>query len=294
MRISIILGALAAIAAGCAAATDDAGGRPLVVGAFYPLAAAARQVGGDRVEVVDLTPPGAEPHDLELAPRQIEQIDTAALVLYVGGGFQPTVEDTLRAAGTPAVDLLEGIALLRPEGGTGPTDPHVWLSPALMIGIIDRTETALAEADPGGAGEFAANADGYRERVEALDRRFREGLASCEQRLLITAHSAFGYLASEYDLRQVSVSGLAPESEPGPGRLADLTELILRTGATTVFTETLTSPEVGEALAEEAGVTTAVLNPLESLTEKEQARGEDYVSVMEANLATIRAGLGCT
>ena len=122
---------------------------------------------------------------------------------------------------------------------------------------------------------------------------YREGLAECERRELVTTHDAFGYLADRYELEALPITGLSPEGEPSPQDLESAIDLVEARGVTTVFTEPLLSPEVGETVAREAGATTAVLDPLEGLTDDELARGEDYFSVMESNLDALRAGLGC-
>jgi len=267
-----------------------------VVASFYPLAEAARRVGGATVAVDNLTPPGVEPHDLELSPKEIEAIATADVVLYLGQGFQPAVEDALGVATGVRVDLLEGIPVRPgPDEGSGDsvTDPHVWLDPTLMSRIVSRVATALTKADPAGAEAFAANARTYRAELAALDEEFRTGLASCARDLIVTSHAAFGYLADRYGLRQEPISGLSPEAEPDPRRLAELADLVRANGVTTIFTEELVSPAVADALARETGATTAVLDPLESLTPAEAAAGEDYLSVMRRNLAALQRGLGC-
>jgi zinc transport system substrate-binding protein len=113
-------------------------------------------------------------------------------------------------------------------------------------------------------------------------------------RLLVVSHAAFGYLADAYGLEQEAIAGISPETEPDPARLAELDALVRAAGVTTIFTETLASPDVARTLADEAGVATAVLNPLEGLTDEQLDAGEDYGSVMRANLQTLRGALGCT
>ena len=130
-------------------------------------------------------------------------------------------------------------------------------------------------------------------RLRALDEDFRVGLADCERRELVTTHDAFGYLADRYGLEVIPITGISPEAEPSPQDLEAVADLVEERGVTTVYTEPLLSPEIGETVAREAGATTAELNPLEGLTEDELARGEDYFSVMEANLDALREGLGC-
>jgi len=270
-----------------------------VVASFYPLAHAAEQVGEGDVVVTNLTPPGVEPHDLELTPDDLEVIADADVVIVARGGFQPAVEEAVDAVATGiVVDVLEGVDLLPPaEAGDGDEldgDPHVWLDPAIYADIVDRVVTALGEA--GGAAEgrrFDAAAASFRRRLSALDREFREGLADCGTRVMITNHAAFAYLAAAYALEQEPIAGLSPASEPDPRRIAALAAEARAAGVTTIFTEDLVSPEVAETLAAEAGIGTAVLSPLEGLTEEQLASGDDYMSVMRRNLQTLRDGLDC-
>jgi zinc transport system substrate-binding protein len=173
-------------------------------------------------------------------------------------------------------------------------DPHVWLDPVLMRRVVAQVRTALTKADRAGKARYARNARALDAELIALDHRYRDGLATCARDEIVTAHDAFGYLARRYGLRQEGVAGLAPDSEPDAKRLAQLSDLVAREGVTTVFTESLLSPRIADTLAREARVHTAVLNPLEGLTDKERARGDDYLTVMDANLAKLRAALGCT
>jgi zinc transport system substrate-binding protein len=287
---------LSACDAGTATTQD---GSISVVTSFYPLAFAAERIGGDAVTVTNLTPPGVEPHDLELTPEDLEAIGTADVVVYLGGGFQPAVEEAVAAESTGAtIDVAEGEDLLASseaahEEGSA-LDPHLWLDPGLFGEVVAGMADAMAAQDPSQAERFAAAAADLDEELSALDARFRTELADCSTRVMVTNHAAFGYLAAAYGLRQESISGISPEAEPDPRRLAELADLVAEEGVTTVFTEELVSPAVAETLAEEAGVATATLNPLEGLTDEQIAAGEDYLSVMRANLETLRDGLGCS
>jgi zinc transport system substrate-binding protein len=173
-------------------------------------------------------------------------------------------------------------------------DPHVWLAPRLYAEMVGDVADALTRASPGSGSTFRSKAESFRSEIEDLDRRFRQGLAECERDIIVTNHAAFGYIASAYGLTQESISGLSPEAEPSPSRLAELRELVQREGITTVFTEELVSPEVAEALAREAGVSTAVLSTVEGLNPEEKAAGEDYTSLMMKNLSTLEEALGCS
>jgi zinc transport system substrate-binding protein len=257
-----------------------------VAAAFFPLAEAARRVGGDAVEVLDLTPAGAEPHDLEVGTREVEAIEDADLTIVLGGGFQPGLEEI--AEGRGALVVLDEI-----DTSGGPKDdPHVWLDPTLMVEIADLVESRLIEADPDGADTYRANGEAFRDSLGELHGAFQETLANCERRLMVTAHEAFGWLAARYDLDQRAIAGVSPEQEPDPRRLAELAELVEKNGVTTVFTEALVSPEVAQALAREAGVETAVLDPLEG--QEEGTGGESgYEAGMRANLEALSDALDC-
>jgi zinc transport system substrate-binding protein len=287
MRLIVILTlevtaavAMGLLASGCGREAAGAPGQTRVVASFYPLAFAAEQIGGAHVSVENLTPPGSEPHDLEVSPQDVAAIHDADLVLLLGHGFQPQLED---AAGNGAhvLRLLDTPGLGRHSNG----DPHVWLDPARFAKIVIRIGQALHR--PAAAKRLA-------ERLNGLDKEYRSGLSSCARDEIVTSHEAFAYLAERYGLRQVSITGLSPEAEPDPGKLADVVDLVRTHGVTTIYFETLVSPRIAETVARETGARTAVLDPVEGLTKDEIARGDDYFSVMRRNLAALEAGLECS
>jgi zinc transport system substrate-binding protein len=298
-RAALVGASLASLLSGCSRSGSAAEvDRVSVVASFYPLAEAASKVGGDLVSVQNLTPPGVEPHDLELAPDDIEAIANADVIVYLGGGFQPAVEDALaEAEHAVTVDALNAVATNAApasEAEEGLTvDPHVWLDPARFEEIVRAVADGLAKADPANEASYAAKAQAYVAQIAALDQEFRAGLSDCERTTIVTSHEAFGYLADAYGLTQVGILGLSPEAEPDPRRLAELRDLVEREGVTTIFAEELVSPKVAETLANEAGVQVAVLNPIESLTDAQEQAGEDYLSLMRENLDTLRRALDC-
>jgi zinc transport system substrate-binding protein len=292
--------AAAALLAACAAGDggSDGSGTVRVVAAFYPLAEAAERIGGDRVAVADLTPPGTEPHDIELTPGQVDELEAADVILYLGAGFQPAVEEVATRSDGAAIDFLEEKGLLASvaddEEQGGGLDPHIWLDPSFMVQIVDETRDALIDIDPGGADVYRAGASSFLDELGTLDDDYREGLANCQRDTIVTTHAAFGYLARRYGLVQEPIVGLSPDAEPDPGRVAELADDVAARGITTIFYETLVPPDIAETLAREANVTTAVLNPIEGLSDDELAAGADYVTVMRDNLAALELALGCT
>ncbi|HEY6568155.1 MAG TPA: zinc ABC transporter substrate-binding protein [Actinomycetota bacterium] len=296
---ALMLAAVACTSSGDTAdgASDDS--EPITVAtAFYPLAAAAEAVGGDCVEVVNLTPPGVEPHDLELTPDDVEAIGSADLILYLGSGFQPAVEDSLGDAQGRTVDILTLVdtAPAPPsESEEGLlVDPHVWLDPGLWAEAVQQIPRVMADVAPHASCDFSANARSYGAELSAIDEEFTTALNGCQVEVIVTNHAAFGYLASAYGLTQEAISGLEPDAEPTPARLAELKDLVDANGVTTIFSEDLVSPEVAQTLADEADVDTATLNTLEGLTPEQVDAGEDYASVMRTNLDTLEASLGCS
>jgi zinc transport system substrate-binding protein len=273
------LSALAACAPGTA--DDD---RPQVVVAFYPLQFVAERVGGDRVDVTNLTPPGGEPHDLELSPNAVTQIAGSDVVLYVAGLQAATDEAVVSGAPARPVDALDAAGL-----PSDVTDPHFWLDPTLLAPVAEAAADALADADPDHAADYRAGAAALVDDLTVLDAELTAGLAPCRGATLVASHEAFGYLADRYGLEQTGITGIDPEVEPSPARLREVAAVVQETGVRTLFFGALTSPAVTETLAADLGVGTAVLDPLEG-----HDGDQDYLDVMRANLAALTTGLTCT
>jgi zinc transport system substrate-binding protein len=252
------------------------------VSAFYALAYAAERIGGPTVDVKNLTPPGAEPHDLELTPRQVAEIQAANVVLYLSHGFQPAVSKAIEQARGKTVDVLAGLPLHAAEEAGLTADPHVWLDPVLFARVAKKVGTALGRPSTALIGD-----------LNKLDAEFRQGLRDCKRHEIVTSHAAFGYLATRYGLEQVSITGLTPEAEPTPKQLANVIGIVRRTHATTVFFETLVSPRLADTVAREVGARTAVLDPIEGLTPAEQKHGDNYLTLMRRDLAALRKALAC-
>lgn len=279
-----------------------------VLAAFYPLGEAARGVGGDLVDVTDLTPPGQGPHDLELQPAQMGAFEDADVAIYLGRGFQPQVEAAL--ANSPEsvtrLDLLGTVELLGVDeqlAGTdgevdgevleGDVDPHVWLDPSRMIEMVDAITATFSEIDPDNAATYAANADEYLTDLRGLDSEYRESLAECQSRVIVTSHRAFGYLADTYGLRQIPIAGISPDVEPDPRTLEAIAAEAKAEGITTIFLESIAPPDLAETIAREIGAELDLLDPIEGLTQDQLDAGETYASIMRDNLQRLEAGLGC-
>lgn len=305
---------LITLLAACGASTGDDGSKPSVVASFYPFAWVAQQVGGSLVEVDNLTSPGAEPHDLELKPRQVGAVQDADLVIYEKH-FQAAVDQAVDQAGRPAdttIDVDQVVDPLPTQEGAeehaaddhadeehadddhahGDEDPHTWLDPTNMIAITEAVERRLVAIDPAHGDAYRANAKRLVADLTDLDASFKAGLESCERRTIVTSHAAFQYLAARYDLTQVPIAGLEPTNEPSPSQLGDITRLVRSEGITTIFTEELVSPAIADTIARETGATTATLDPVEGLSD--DTKDESYLTLMDNNLTTLQKANGCS
>lgn len=330
MFIKKSTGAIAAFASlslvlsACSSATQEAspsqsatatGEVVIVHAAFYPLEFLAKTIGGDQIQVVSLTVPGAEPHDMELTPVQVAELEKTSLALFIDG-FMPAVDEAIEASvpdraldlGT-TVTLLEGGAHSEEEGhsgeeahsdeeaateddhGHGAYDPHIWLDPANMVLMANAVSDRLIAIDPARSDFYAANTAALVAELEALDQEFTTGLANCEQKEIVTSHDAFGYLANAYGFEQHGIAGLSPDTEPSPARLAEISEMVKAEGITTIYYETLVSPAIAETVANETGATTAVLDPIEGLVE---GSTDTFITVMQANLQALIKGQTCS
>jgi zinc transport system substrate-binding protein len=290
VRLHALL-ALVALCGCTAQAADD--GRVRVLAAAYPFAWAAAQVGGPDVRVDDLVRAGAEPHDVELTPRQIGAFERAGLVVYLRG-FQPAVDDAIREADRAVrLDLTSHVAVhpftsdLTGDGESG-TDPHVWVDPVRMKAIVTSIAQALSRRDPAHASAYSERADVTIEQLGRLDLDFRTSLRSCRHRELVTAHSAFGYLAARYGLRQVGVAGISPDAEPSPRRIARVARYAREHDVRTIFFGSDVDPKLADTVAREIGARTAILDPVEGVQ-----RGDDDLSVMRRNARALHDGLQC-
>lgn len=293
MRLRSRLGAGLAVAlpalGAAACAGDSSGGRVNVVAAIYPLAWAAGQIGGDRVGVEDLTPPGVEAHDATLTAAQRADLQTADIVVYLGEiDFQPDVERAVGDAGGTVIDVTTELGI-RSETGD-PFDPHLWLDPAEMAEVVRLVADALATTDPSGADGYARREEAALDALEDLDASFRTGLSDCAFTTFVVTHEAFGYLAGAYGLRQLGIEGLTPESEPSAARIQAAVQAIDQgRAAPVVFYEgTDAGQRVGQSVAESVGVPALPLNTLES-----DPAPLDYISATEENMTNLREGLRC-
>jgi len=266
-----------------------------VTASFYPLYEFAKHVGGSHVSVQNITPAGAEPHDYEPSPQAIIAAEKSAVFIYNGGTLEPWADKFLKDYTHTAVKSSEHITL---QAGTDEdnheiADPHFWLDPVLAQQIVTNIRDGFIQADPAHADQYTKNAAAYNKQLQQLDHDFSSGLTDCKSSTIITAHAAFGYLAKRYDLQVQAISGVSPDQEPSPAKLAEISQLARDKDIRYIFFESLVSPRLADTIAQEVGAKTLVFDPLEGLTNEDQKHGKNYLSVQRENLANLRTALAC-
>ncbi|MEK3981863.1 metal ABC transporter substrate-binding protein [Paenibacillus sp. FSL K6-3166] len=288
---------------------------------FYPIYEFTKNVAGDLAEVEALIPAGIEPHDWEPTAQDMAEISDADMLIYNGAGMEGWVDQVLESVSgkslitveaSKGLDIMEGTEEeeadhdhgegehAHEEGehaheehshDHGGLDPHVWLNPVLAIQEVRNIEAALSAAAPDNAKDFKANADAYVAKLEQLDQAFKDELKETKRKDFITQHAAFGYLAKQYGLTQVPIAGLSPEQEPSAANMSKIVEFAKEHKVKTIFFETLVSSSVADTIAKEIGAKTAVLNPIEGLTEEDRSQNLDYLGIMRQNLAALKSAL---
>lgn len=268
-----------------------------VVASFYPLYFFAKQIGGDKARVTNITPAGAEPHDYEPTAQDLARIENSDILILNGEGLEAwgeKMKHSVNADRTIIIAAGEGLAA-QPVVGGGEivADPHVWLSPKLAGRMVDRIVRGFIQADETEAAYYTANGNILKSELEALDNEYAAGLNNCADRNIITSHAAFGHLVSAYGLNQIAIAGLSPDAEPSPRRLAEIVEFAEKNGAKFIFFESLVNPKLSKTIAAEIGAGTMTLNPLEGLGEDELAEGKTYFTEMRSNLINLKTALQC-
>lgn len=263
-----------------------------VVASVYPVYEFAKQVGGDKLDLIMLVPPGAEPHDWEPKAKDLTRIKSAQVFLYHGAGLEPWIDKLVsgKPDGIKGVQVSKDIPILA-SGAEHGSDAHIWLDPVFAQQEVRTITAALTAADPANGVYYQANAERYIAELVHLDNEYREGLARSPRRDIVTTHAAFGYLAKRYALDQTAIMGLSPDAEPAPDKMASVVRLVRERQVHYIFFETLVSPKLADTIARETGAQTLVLNPVEGLTAEEEKAGANYLSLMRGNLQNLQKAL---
>lgn len=270
-----------------------------VVATMYPVYEVTQEIVGQEGEVSLLIPAGTEVHDFEPSPRDISQIEESDALVYVSPEMETWVSRLKKSTDSqiPVIQATKGMVLLpaseedhHHDGAEHhhTYDPHVWTSPYRMIQMVESVRDQLVKEFPDKKEIFMANARAYLKQLRSLDQEYREAFDHSKRRIFVTQHGAFAYLALDYGLRQVSVTGVAGEQEPSAKKLAQLSDFLKRYQIPYLFRVENMSPAIARTLSDETGVEVKLLHPLESLTKKQQEDGESYVTLMRENLKYLK------
>ena len=269
-----------------------------IVTTFYPMQEFTKQIVGDQASVSVLVKPGVEPHDFEPSAKDVAAIQDSDAFVYNNENMETWVQKTTKdmkkvdvIKASDGILLLSGISEEESAGHEGHNhvlDPHVWLAPSLAIKEVETIRNQLIKKFPSKKEVFTQNAHNYLKKLKALDATYKESLTNAKQKNFVTQHAAFAYLAMEYGLNQVPITGINPDVEPSASRIKDLKAYVNKNDIKYIYFEENATDKVAKTLAKEANVTTLALNPLESLTQEQEKTGDDYISVMMQNLENLK------
>jgi zinc transport system substrate-binding protein len=285
-------------------ATKSQTNKSQIVASFYPLYYFASEIAGDKANVANITPGGIEPHDYELTAQNITLIQKSKLLIVNGAGFEPwltKLQNDLSNNSVKIVNATEKIALQEAQKETNkqtdtklPTkDPHVWLNPILAKKQVATILQALIAVDPQNKTTYETNAATLTKKLTLLDQQYQTGLSNCQQNHFVTSHAAFAYLANEYGLTMIAISGLSPEAEPSAQQLANVAAFAKKNYVKYIFFETLVSPKLSETIANEVGIKTLILDPIEGISDDDRKQGKNYFTIMGGNLKNLQEALQC-
>lgn len=264
-----------------------------VTASYYPLYDFTKNIGGDKVEVTNITPAGSEPHDFEPSAKQLASADQSNIFIYNGATMEPWVSDFLKDYKHTIVKSSENIDLIKLNDNNSLYDPHFWLDPVDAKIMVDNILTGLIKASPENKDYFIKNANLYKEKLTTLDTSFKDGLSKCQTNTAITSHEAFSYLSQRYKINLVSISGVDPSVEPDASKLAEISDLVKSKGIKYIFFESLISPKLANTIASETGAQTATLDPIEGISDEDQQKGDDYVKIQQRNLESLKKAFEC-
>jgi zinc transport system substrate-binding protein len=264
-----------------------------VVASFYPMFEFVKRIGGERVEVSSLIPVGIEPHDYEPTIQQVQDAQTADMLVINGAGFEEKWIKNIKARSV--LDTSVGLNLTSSvQVSDQSVDPHIWLDPILAKRQVENIRDGLIKVDPANSAYYNENANRFISDLDSLDKTIKSGLSSCEKKDFIAFHNAFSYFSKRYGLTQHSIQGVSPEADVLPQRLQQIVSLARDMGLDTIYTEELADPRFASVIAQEIpNGKVLVLSPIEGIDKEEQNTGVDYLDKMKENIESFKVGLEC-
>ena len=264
-----------------------------IVASFYPIYEFVKMVGGNNVNITTLIPIGVEPHNFEPTIQQIQNAESADLIIYNGAGLEKWID---KIDSKFKVDASQGLNFLKGNDSesAGTYDPHVWLDPVLAEKEVENIRDALVKVDPANSQYYQSNANKFIAELNNLDNKIKTELTTCDKKDFIAFHNAFTYFANRYGLNQHSILGVTPEGEILPQRLQEVIQTARDLGLNIIYSEDLVDPRSAEVIAQEIpNGKVLILSPIEGINADEQKAGIGYLDKMNEDIDNLKIGLQC-
>ncbi|MBO0428043.1 zinc ABC transporter substrate-binding protein [Vagococcus fluvialis] len=318
LKIASLLLLLVGISACGKQEAEKEDGKLEIVTSFYPMYDFTKNVAKDKANVSMLIDGGVESHDYEPSAKDMAKIQNADVFVYNSNEMETWVETVLENIDTSKVKVIEaskGIELLKgseshdgedhdehadeeeheghnhDHGHSHAFDPHVWLDPLLVKKEVRTISEALIEIDSKNKDYYEKNTTEYLSKLDKLNNDYVAAFEGAKSRKFVTQHTAFSYLANQYGLEQVAISGLSPDQEPTPKELKGIQDLVKKENINVIYTESSASEKIAKTIADATGAELAVLNPMESVSKKDRENGADYLSIMAENLEALKLSI---
>lgn len=271
---------------------EKAGDKKTIYASFYPVAEFVKMIAGDNFEVKTIINSSDEPHSFELTSQAMKDLASADLIAYNGAGMESFIDDLKDNVkdDNKFLDLSDGLTLLdsSKEGSDlASINPHTWLSIKNAKVMVDNIYRKLSAVDPDNEGYYKENLDKTLVKLDELDKKFTDELSKVKdkEKYFVVSHAAFNYLADDYGLKQVAVTGISPEEEPSAKDLKTIADFVKDKNIKTIFFEGKATPKVAETLAKNTGTKTSTLYTMENLDDSMIEKG--YMGLMEENLKAL-------
>jgi len=276
-----------------------------VIATIFPVYDFARHIGGDKITLAMLLPPGTDAHHYELKPDDIIKVTNADVFLFTNFELEQWAYKIIGASDKntrlQAVETGNGAMMLRlnkeedeHEAHPAGFDPHIWLDMDNAQKMVDNITSAFIKKDPRNSDYYLKNAGDYKRQLADMDQKYRTTLAACKTRTVLHAgHWAFAYLTSRYHLKYIAAYNVFADAEPAPQKIFALIDQIKNENVSHVYYEDMMNPRLAKTIARETGTGLLKLNNGHDVTRTDLEKGETFLALMEKNLVNFQKGLQC-
>mgnify|MGYP003800057887 FL=1 len=276
-----------------------------VIATIFPVYDFARHIGGDKITLTMLLPPGTDAHHYELKPDDIIKVTNADVFLFTNFELEQWAYKIIGASDKntrlQAVETGNGAMMLRlnkeedeHEAHPAGFDPHIWLDMDNAQKMVDNITSAFIKKDPRNSDYYLKNAGDYKRQLADMDQKYRTTLAACKTRTVLHAgHWAFAYLTSRYHLKYIAAYNVFADAEPAPQKIFALIDQIKNENVSHVYYEDMMNPRLAKTIARETGTGLLKLNNGHDVTRTDLEKGETFLALMEKNLVNFQKGLQC-